>query len=375
MFTTRTDYLDTLLAYICEELQLSEAAHAAAEHRYHAVGDWLNAPGSTLAAWRPTIYPQGSFRIGTCGRPLTGAEFDLDLVCELDLGIKQVSPLVLLNMVEHRLRQHSVYNGMIERKKRCIRLTYANEFHLDVLPARPTWPPDGTQVLIPDRELEAWLRSNPKGYAAWFCGRTELYFAELRKRAVEPLPDHETAKEKTPLQRGVLLLKRWRDVDYQKNCDAAPRSIVATTLAGNFYRGTLSTGETFGDIVRSIATATAQNGNPLRVVNPAQPNEVLSEQWERLPETYRLFRARIAALNATWTTIQETGTIEDVAAALGVLFGDPVTQRAFKRFTKEQVETQRKSGTLGVARATGALAIASLPRTAPIRSNTFYGEE
>lgn len=375
MFTTRTDYLDTLLAYICEELQLTQTAHETAEKRYQAVGDWLHDPASALAPWDPTIYPQGSFATGTCTRPLSGSEFDLDLVCELILGPKSASPLVVLNMVEHRLREHSVYRGMIERKKRCVRLVYANEFHLDILPARPTWPPAGTRVLVPDREVSLWLPSNPKGYAAWFLGRAELYLTELRRQAaIEPVPDHVTAKEKAPLQRAVQLLKRARDVRYQKFVEAGPRSIVLTTLAGESFRGTPSTAETFGGIVRAISTTAAQNRAPFRVMNPAEPNELLSEQWERDPNTYQLFAGWIIDLNERWARVQQTATTEDVAAALGALFGESLTQRVFKRYATEQVEARRASGALGVARATGALSIAT-PRTAPVRTNTFYGEE
>lgn len=374
MFASRTDHLDTLLALICDELQLPASFHELAEQRYHAVGNWLGGAGSPLQPLCPAIYPQGSFRIGTTNRPLAGDEFDLDLVCELDLGVKQASPLVILNMVEQRLGQHRDYARMMERKKRCIRLTYANEFHLDVLPARPTFPPNGTQVLIPDRELMAWLHSNPKGYAAWFDSRSKLYFGTLRTRAVEPLPDHEAANEKTPLQRAVQLFKRWRDVRYEKLAEAAPRSIVLTTLAGHSFFGALSTSDAFGKIIDAVAAATAQGEVPLRVVNPAQPNELLSEQWQREPHTYQLFAARMADLSKRWAGIQQSADIEAVASALGAMFGEPVTQRAFKRLTAEHVELRRREGSLGVSRSTGALSIAPIAGVAAVRRNTFYGE-
>jgi hypothetical protein len=375
MFTSRTEHIDALLALICEDLQLPPSVHDLAEQRYHAIGAWLGREGSMLAAWRPTIYPQGSFRIGTNLHPLAGDEFDLDLVCELDLGLKPASPLVVLNMVEQRLRQHSSYAGMVERKKRCIRLTYAREFHLDVLPARPTWPPDGTQVQIPDRELGAWLKSNPKGYAAWFESRSKLYFEALHKRAVEPLPDHEHAHEKTTLQRAVQLLKRWRDVCYEQAPQLAPRSIVLTTMAGQWFAGSLSTFNAFGTIVAAIAQATAQNGAPFVVVNPTQPAEVLSEQWRDEPPTYRVFALRIADLHRQWATLQASGTTEQVAATLGELFGEHVTQRAFKRLTNERVEPRRQNGTLGVSRSLGAMSLAPIAGIAPVRPHTFYGEE
>ncbi len=374
MFRSRNDHLDALLALICEELQLPPSSYNIAEQRYLAVGAWLEGTGSPLRRYGPTIYPQGSFRIGTTVRPLSGDEFDLDLVCNLDLGVNHVSPLVILNAVEQRLRQHGDYARMIERKRRCVRLTYANEFHLDVLPARPSWPPQGTQLLIPDRELMTWLKSNPKGYAEWFEGRSKTFFTEMRKR-VEPLPDHENADEKNSLQRAVQLLKRWRDVRYEKSVDVAPRSIVLTTLAGLFFTGTPSTSNEFGEIVGAVARQIAQNVIPLRVVNPAQASEVLSEQWERQPHTYRLFGTQIAQLHDRWVTIQQSAKTEAVASELSALFGEQVTNRAFKRLTAEHIEPRRTGRTIGVSRSSGALSIAPLAGIISIRRNTFYGEE
>lgn len=374
MFASRTDHLDSLLGLVCEELQLPPSFHELAEQRYHAVGDWLGGSGSPLQPWRPSIYSQGSFRTGTTIRPLAGDEFDVDLVCELDLGLKQASPLVVLNLVEQRLQAHPEYSRMIERKKRCIRLTYASEFHLDVLPARPMSSPKGTNLLIPDRELVAWLQSNPKGYAAWFASRSALYFETLRTRAVEPLPDHESAGQKTPLQRAVQLFKRWRDVRYEKLAEAAPRSIVLTTLAGHFYSGAASTSDAFGKIIDAIAAVTAKPGVPLQVVNPAQPNELLSEQWQREPHTYQLFAASMANISQRWAEIQRSADIEAVAVTLGAMFGEPVTRRAFKRLTAEHVEPRRRAGSLGVSRSTGALSVAPIAGVAAVRRNTFYGE-
>jgi hypothetical protein len=275
-------------------------------------------------------------------------------------------------MVEDRLRQNDDYARMIERKKRCIRLTYADEFHLDVLPSRPSLPPVGTQILVPDRELRAWLRSNPKGYAEWFESQSALSLVDMRKR-VESLPEHECADEKSSLQRVVQLLKRWRDVRYQDSADAAPRSIVLTTLAGNNFTGTSSTAGAFDDVVGALVRVTNANREPLRVVNPAQREEVLSEQWMRDPRSYELFAFRIAELCERWRAIRQHAAIEEVAEELAVLFGDKVTSSAFRHVTAEHIEPKRSHGTLGVGRVSGALSIAPAAGVAPVRRNTFFG--
>jgi len=156
--------LDDLLERICVALELSRTQHKTAEGRYGAIGEWLSVPGSSLARFRPEIYPQGSLRIGTTVKPLARLEYDLDLVCELALDWQRIrNPVAVLDGVEQRLREHDTYRRMVERKNRCIRINYANEFHLDVLPACPH-PGDGTdRVVVPDRKAQAWTASNPKG--------------------------------------------------------------------------------------------------------------------------------------------------------------------------------------------------------------------
>jgi len=77
--------LDDLLERICSKLQITPAQHQIAQDRYETIGSWLAAEESLLARFGPVIYPQGSLRIGTTVRPRTGEEFDLDLVCEVQL--------------------------------------------------------------------------------------------------------------------------------------------------------------------------------------------------------------------------------------------------------------------------------------------------
>ena len=130
--------LDDLLERICSKLQITPTQHEQADDRYRAIGDWLEAEGSPLARAKPVIYPQGSLRIGTTVRPLTRREYDLDLVCELELDWRRIpNPVILLDVVEMRLKDHETYRTMLERKNRCIRVKYANQFHLDILPGCP----------------------------------------------------------------------------------------------------------------------------------------------------------------------------------------------------------------------------------------------
>lgn len=81
-----------------------------------------------------------------------------------------------------------------------------------------------------------WPISNPEGYAQWFESRMRLGvdFVAINKAHYEELPFF---KRKTILQRSVQILKRHRDIMFQKNDDVKPVSIIITTLAARAYQG------------------------------------------------------------------------------------------------------------------------------------------
>ena len=367
-FMSRTAQLDDLLSLTCDELQLPPSWHEAAEGHYHAVCDWLEADSSPLRRFRPVMYPQGSFRIGTTVRPIGRDEFDLDFVCQLALGNGLYDPVAVLDAIEHRLAANETYRKMLKRLKRCVRLVYASQFHMDILPARPEVPANGTRILIPDRKLHAWLPSNPKGYAAWFESRGALVLVTLARKA-EPIPDHETASEKTPLQRVVQLLKRWRDLAYRDAPDGAPRSIVLTTLAGHAYAGEVSTSQAFTAVVDGILQMASGQIDPLQVYNPANEGELLSEKWNEHPETYRTFVLELRRLRARWAEAQEA-SIPTLAPVLDELFGEE-TKRAFQR-QAERISKARRAGKLRSVVGSGLLTTAA-GRGVSVRPNTFYG--
>src|ERR1035437_2611928 len=87
--------LDEVLYDVCEELQLSESRYDEATRRYHAVGAFLESESSPFRSERPSIYSQGSMRLGTTVKPVTGPH-DLDFVMELSRDYRQVNPMGLL---------------------------------------------------------------------------------------------------------------------------------------------------------------------------------------------------------------------------------------------------------------------------------------
>jgi len=135
-------------------------------------------------------------------RPLERNEFDVDLVCHLP-GLMASAAPPLSKLIGDRLRENARYKPpVLEEKKRCWRINYANEFHLDITPSIPNLNCCNGGELVPDKEQHHWKASNPRGYASWFDHKAMLapkfrFVEALAKfRAeIEAMPAQTTRKE------------------------------------------------------------------------------------------------------------------------------------------------------------------------------------
>jgi SMODS domain-containing protein len=303
-------------------------------------------------------------------------EFDLDFVCEFQVDPRVFpDPIKLLDMIEARLRGHGTYRTMVERKNRCIRVTYANEFYMDILPACPS--PSvclyGEHCLVvPDCDADDWKPSNPQGYALWYEGRAREAVVKLRK-SVEPLPEQQDYEDLATLNRVVQLIKRRRDIFFEKAPKGrAPISIVLTTLAAQNYLGHTSVSEAMGVVLNGILRMIPDVAQGrLKVTNPTNPAEDLSERWDADPEAYLAFVSWIRGFRVEWEELMQQRGIHNVKAKLEKMFGERVTKEAVEEHIKAY-ESPRQTGGLGVGKGTGLIVPASSSATT-IPRNTFYG--
>ena len=173
------------LENLSDKLDIPPSKYQQAVERYQAVGKWLNEGEYEGSNGFPSIYPQGSFRLGTVVRPLRDgkeADYDIDLVCRLAFAKGIIIPEKLKYMVGQRLKENGRYKPMLGKEgKRCWTLHYAEAdgigFHMDILPAayeKAEFIQALVQSGIPehlaieaiaithkDRGEYAWLSSNP----------------------------------------------------------------------------------------------------------------------------------------------------------------------------------------------------------------------
>ena len=96
------------LLKIIETLDITDTQYGIAERRYKKLGEHLIRDDSPLRLYCPTIHPQGSFMLGTVVKPLDVDEFDIDLVCEVDISKNAISQKDLkmkIVMMTPRLKQ------------------------------------------------------------------------------------------------------------------------------------------------------------------------------------------------------------------------------------------------------------------------------
>ena len=118
MFTEEQKQFNRLLETLAESLDIPESRFKEAEDRYQTVGRWLAQEDSPLAPYRPEIYPQGSFRLGTVVKPTSDQDnYDIDLVCQMELTKRDITQKQLKQMIGNRLKENKAYERMLDEKE------------------------------------------------------------------------------------------------------------------------------------------------------------------------------------------------------------------------------------------------------------------
>lgn len=355
--------LERLLRQIAAQLQLPETTHATVRSHYDALAQYL-AEGR-LERYSPALFAQGSYRIGTTVKPIGRDEFDLDFIVELTVA-GSLEPGDVYELVASEIERNGQYRGRTERKSRCIRISYAGQFHTDVVPAVPDQTSAGA-ILIPEREGNKmrWRSTDPKGYVRWFeaVSRGRL----LEKYAViEPLPPQGGLAQKTALQVGVQLLKRHHHIHVEDEKLRTP-SIVLTTIAGLAAPGVLSLGESMNAIVTGLHDYAR---SPQHISHPTAPNEILTEKWAE-PAIFSAYCAQAEKLAIQWgNLIASTGQgYPATTKLLRQMFGEEPVQLA----NDILAERRRSVSQDGRLRTAAGGTLIEVPRGQGNPRKTFFG--
>lgn len=367
--------IDDILDRMAEGLQLGDARYDRMKQHYEAVKNWIEKDEKFFKPFNYEVYPHGSVRILTTVKPMGKDEFDLDIALHLKTNHATHTPQKIYQELKRRLMEHETYKGMLEPKKRCLRLNYSGDFHMDILPGIQEYEWDEDRLCVPDRELGTWVSSNPRGYAKWFIDRANTVKVSLLEKAIraENLPA-DNFRFKKPLQRAVQLIKRYRDIYFQDDDTYKTSSIILTTIAGIYYTGQESIFDTVEGIVNQIQNNVSRLPQRIKVLNPVNAQEDFTDKWDSEPAYYDAFKAFAVHLYNEWQELKREHGVMNEGRILKGLFGEENFINA-QRGQTELLESYRTRKDLGVNRETGNIVKAGSVASTTVKTNTFYGEK
>ncbi len=365
--------IDDLLDKMAEAVQLDDTRYDRMITSYESVKDWIENDETFFKPYNYDVYPHGSVRILTTVKPFGNDEFDLDIAIHLKSNTPH-TPQRIYAELKRCMEAYAKKHGLkIEAKNRCIRLDYAGDFHMDILPGIQEKVFDQNKIKVPDRQLGDWVSSNPRGYGVWFMGKANLVKESLLEKSMraEKLPA-DNFKHKKPLQRAVQLIKRYRDIYFQKDDTYKTSSIILTTIAGEYYNGEDSIFDTVNNIISTISTHVNQPTGRLKILNPVNAEEDFTDKWDNEPEYYEAFKKFASHLYDEWQKLKMQHGVLNEGIVLKGLFGDDIFMKA-QTNQAMLIEELRKSKSLASVRNTGILSSLSSFGTATVKPNTFFG--
>jgi hypothetical protein len=318
---TKRGSWEHFLLRAAKEISLSEAQYEKINDRYSQLEKTLNASDNPLLA-EAHIFVQGSMRLKTTIKPVSGAPEDLDTI-DADAIIwlphtQAAGAREVLDAIEERFKAGSRVQGEIKQLRRGIRIVYADEnpgFHIDVTPARAiSGNSQGNgegKLEVPDRET-GWKASSPIPYSNWLqvASKQTISLENLvvarSERAYDaatqaPLPEYDEYLDQDPLRATIKLLKRHRDewAIRTKKASHRPISAVITTLATHAYLDVAKESQSTPvrpldailEIVRRMPNHIKRLGNECFVCNPSDNGENFAEKWNRPSEGHLYRRA------------------------------------------------------------------------------------
>ncbi len=244
------------------------------------------------AAMSDAPFLQGSVPSGTAIRPLGNDEYDVDVIYPFRLAaLSDRAPAAIFRWFAGRVQESPIYRGKLTLKHRCVRVNYAGDFHMDIIPSTRDVP--GQQpYAVPTRDLAAWVTNDPTGLVDWI--RT--------KDRASGMPD---ADGDGAFIRSVRMMKRWRDQFF--GTDPRPSSILLTTILGRheasvraynppltdpLYPGNRHDAAYLYDMLR-LTHGCIQHPESRPFAHPIMPAEDLRRDWDATFTT--LFLDRLAA--------------------------------------------------------------------------------
>lgn len=248
-----------------------------------------------------TTHKQGSWAHRTIIRPQRGREFDADFLLEIEEQ-EGWEPKEYISKVRSVLNGNASYTGKVSSKTRCVRVNYAGDCHVDVVPY--VIRSNGGQII--NRAENDFEPSNPTGFSEWYRERNDLTGGHLK--------------------RAIRLVKYLRDI----KSTFSVKSVILTTLLGNRVSVLRALGKEYSDLPTALSTLMGDLADyldqhpttPPSVLDPSDSagQRVFDHRWD--PATYPNF---VKQVRYYADKIAEALAEDDRATSMGLwrdVFGD-----------------------------------------------------
>lgn len=259
--------------------------------------------------------PQGSWAHKTIIKPVNGNEFDADFMLHMSEQPDWAgSPSTYIAEVHAALTRNGTYATMVKPPKcRCIRVVYAGDYHVDIVPIVRLG--DGRLVIV-NSDDDDWEDTDPAGFTRWMKEKNGATNGNLKQviRMMKYLRDHHGNFKRT---RSVILTALIGErVDTTKPLiDPSYYEDVPTTLVNLLedLNAWLQANPTFPSIP-DPSGATDPTGQPV----------TFDHRWK--PEDYANFSSKIATIAADARAAYDADRINDSLALWQRVFGSDFEQ-------------------------------------------------
>ncbi|MFJ6727499.1 cyclic GMP-AMP synthase DncV-like nucleotidyltransferase [Streptomyces sp. NPDC091281] len=262
--------------FLSDRVNLSETRLQSLDSRVNSVSNFLKNGETPISNRYIGMIPQGSYAHRTMINPVGKYdEFDADVLLEMEENADW-SAKDYVEELYKVFHASGTYGHMVSRHAHCVKVDYANEFHIDVVPYLER---HGGRY-VTNRDDDVFELTNPEGFNEWL--------------------DEKNRTASGRLVKVIRLFKYLRDY---KNTFSA-KSIILNILLGGRVNSVLLLGDSkrycdlptaFTNILSDLNDYLQSNPTMPSVDDPSCPGQNFNHRWDE--DQYQNFRNRVETYN------------------------------------------------------------------------------